>query len=286
MVDPNPNPAGAPTPDPAPAPSGAADWKTGIPEDLRGDPALADIHDVPALAKSYIHAQHLVGGDRVAIPKEDAPREVWDQFFTKLGRPEKPEGYEVEIDDALITQDDDGVNLSTEFKGWAHEAGLSRTQAAFLAKKFQDFAKGQVDALNSNLVASYEGAEKTLKKEFGAAYDDHIALAVKATQAFGGDKLMKTLEETGFGNNPEYIRAMVKVGKAMSEDTLGPAMQRQGFGARTPNEAQRRIHEIYNDPDYMNPLAAKHKDLVKEIETLYPQAYPEGAGSSGPTALP
>ena len=36
-----------------------------LPEDLRGEPSLRNFNDVGALAKSYTHAQRMIGGDEI-----------------------------------------------------------------------------------------------------------------------------------------------------------------------------------------------------------------------------
>ena len=48
------------------------DWKQSIPEDIRADKSLESIKDVGSLAKSYIHAQKLVGSDKIPIPNKYA----------------------------------------------------------------------------------------------------------------------------------------------------------------------------------------------------------------------
>ena len=75
----------------APAPEVVSDWRSGLPEDVAGDPSLADIKDVSSLAKSYVHAQRMVGRDKVSIPQEGAGEDEWNSFYDRLGRPEKYE---------------------------------------------------------------------------------------------------------------------------------------------------------------------------------------------------
>src|SRR3990170_781823 len=63
--------------------SGAADWRTGLPDDLRSHTALADIKDVGGLAKSFVNAQSLIGRS-VRIPGEDASAEDREAFYQSL----------------------------------------------------------------------------------------------------------------------------------------------------------------------------------------------------------
>lgn len=56
-------------------------------------------------------------------------------------------------------------------------------------------------------------------KEFGGdKFDENLAVAVKAVNAFGTPELRTLLNESGLGNHPEIIRFMVRAGKAISED--------------------------------------------------------------------
>ena len=41
-----------------------------LPEDLRGEPSLRNFTDVGALAKSYTHAQRMIGGDKIGKPQQ------------------------------------------------------------------------------------------------------------------------------------------------------------------------------------------------------------------------
>ncbi len=71
-----------------------ADWRSGLPEDIRNDPSLADIKDVGAMAKSYINGQKLIGKNRISLPGEGATDEEWSAFHSQLGRPEKSNLYD------------------------------------------------------------------------------------------------------------------------------------------------------------------------------------------------
>ena len=44
-----------------------------------------------------------------------------------------------------------------------------------------------------------------------------LHLARQAVDRFGGDRLRKTLDETGLGSHPEIIRAFFKIGKATAD---------------------------------------------------------------------
>ena len=54
-----------------------ADWRDSIPEEIRGHSSLEHINDIGALAKSYVHAQQMVGADKVALPGKSATADEW-----------------------------------------------------------------------------------------------------------------------------------------------------------------------------------------------------------------
>jgi hypothetical protein len=104
---------------------GGADWRSSIPDDIRGEKSLADIKDVGALAKGYVESQKMIGRS-IRIPGKDAEKTDFDAFYgklrevpgvvympdgadeaamgdlyTKLGRPESPDKYQLKRPDNL-----------------------------------------------------------------------------------------------------------------------------------------------------------------------------------------
>ena len=52
--------------------------------------------------KSYLSAQKLVGSNKVAIPNKMATDEDWEEVYSKLGRPAKPEDYKYSFSEEEI----------------------------------------------------------------------------------------------------------------------------------------------------------------------------------------
>ena len=68
------------------------DWKSGLSEDIRADKSLENIKDISGLAKSYIHAQKMVGADKIPVPNKYATEDDWNAVYEKLGRPKSADG--------------------------------------------------------------------------------------------------------------------------------------------------------------------------------------------------
>ena len=251
------------------------DWRESIPEDLRNDPSLADVQDVASLAKGYVHAQHMIGSDKVAIPAKDAAPEVLDEFYNKLGRPETAQGYE------MPTENMPDVPIKEELTGAffeeAHRIGLNSQQAAALVRWQAEQAQQGQETWQQDADLALDKATDTMRREYGKAYDEKLDMAKNAAQQYGGDELMALLDRTGLGNEPALIKAFANVGKAVSNDEIIGGGGRQGF-MMSPAEAQQQIASIKRDPNFMKSYTdtsdSGHQGAVTEMGRLYNLAYP------------
>jgi len=66
----------------APAPVGFLD---SLPEDLRNEPSLRLFSDPASLAKSYVHAQRMIGADKIPLPGKSATDDEWRQVYRCAG---------------------------------------------------------------------------------------------------------------------------------------------------------------------------------------------------------
>lgn len=153
----------------------------------------------------------------VKVEVEKAPDEYTD--FTL------PEGMALDED------------LVKEFKPLAKELGLSQDKAQKLVdlqtKTMEKIGKA-TQAAWENTLTEWRKASETDAEFGGTALKENIVFAKTAIDKFGNDKLREALDVTGVGNHPEFVRFMVKVGKAVSEDKV-----RVGNSADT---------SVYRDP--------------------------------------
>jgi len=138
------------TPPPAPATT----FETLIPQEFKDRAYLNDLKALPvgpegytALFKKLDGAQSLIG-KKTGVPAADAAPEEWEKFHATL-RPAKADDYELNSPDP---------EAAKAIKGIFHEAGLTKSQAAKLAAKF--------DAFVAEKTAPQKEAEAKLDKEF------------------------------------------------------------------------------------------------------------------------
>jgi len=249
-----------------------------LPEDLRDDPSLQDIEDVGSLAKSYVHAQRMVGKDKLAMPGEDATQEEIDEFYNKLGRPETPDAYELpetpEDADPRFAPDEEFVG---NFKEAAHKMGLTAQQTKDLYEWYQGEAQNRLEAVDKHLDQTYEESKAALQKEYGKAFPEKMKAAKLALQEYGGDAVLEKLEKAGLANDADVVKAFVKAGEPLMEDGV-PSGGNSGF-TLTPDQAKAEIRELERDNKfterYYNGNAAGHDEAVKQMDELMRLAYPE-----------
>ena len=98
------------------------DWRSSLPDDLKNDATLQNFKDIESLAKTVVHQQKVLGS-RIPIPKTDEEK---TELYSKLGRPETSEQYQINIPDTHKTYfQDENV---TQFKNVAHQIGLNNDQ--------------------------------------------------------------------------------------------------------------------------------------------------------------
>lgn len=276
--------APAPTePDATPAPEAKPpDLVSLIPEDLRDNPALAPhfspegAFDLPGALKSYISAQSLIGGDRIPVPKSDAPQEQWDQFFNRLGRPEAPDGYELQVPKDYPLEADE--KLVADFRERAHAAGLSASQTQALFEWFLNRQSGDLQTFESNIKAMREKSTETLRREYGDAFDSKLEAGRRIMQHFGDDELSELLKTPEIGNHPALVRFAIRLSEELSEDTLAPGIRGPARFGLTPDAARAEIDSLMADEAYLNPNDPRHDEIVRKIGELTEAAWrPDGS---------
>tara|TARA_R100000458_G_C8253097_1_gene229655 strand:- start:130 stop:954 length:825 start_codon:yes stop_codon:yes gene_type:complete len=250
----------------------SVDWKASLSDDVKNDPSLADIKDVNGLAKSLIHAQKMVGSDKIALPKEDASPEEMSEFYNRLGRPKEYELTKAELPEGMSYNED----MEKVMKENMHAAGLTNKQANSIYKGYMEYLSGQHKDMTEKNQVQAETWIKDLKKDFGKAYDERVDLSQRAARELGGPDFLKWLDDTGQGNNPMFVKMFAKVGEMMSEGQAEPGVPRQF--EMTPDSARQEIARLQRDPNFMNQYTNKdadgHKEAVQKFERLFEYAYP------------
>lgn len=276
------------TPDPAPNPDAPPaevvipeNWKETLSEDMRADPVISRFNTVPDMAKALVSAQKMVGADKIAIPASD-DTEAWEGVYGRLGRPDGPDKYQLSTPENMpegFSVDDDMVS---GFRETSHKLGLSDKQAAGLYKWFMEAEGGRHAGVAADLKAVETENEATMRREWGAAYDQNIAQATGAAKALLGDDAVKEITEKGYGTDPFMMRLLHKVGEKIGE--AGVDGGDGGTFHHSPDQARQEIARLQTDPDFMKAYQDRahpsHGESVRRMSRLYQEAYPEQSSSA------
>lgn len=240
-----------------------------LPEDMRGLKTLEKFDGLENLAKGYVNLEKLHGGS-IKIPGDDAKPEDWSAFYSKLGRPEKPEDYGIEVN--LPEGHEQDKEAEGRFLKVAHDVGLTKGQAEKLIQFGITENLSQADKATTLNLASTEEARGVLREKWGATFERNEALAQRALSEFGSKELTALLEdkEFKFGNNPAVVEVFASIGRALLEDGH---ISGEEVGM-TVDGAKSKIAEIMGDPKhaYFNGDDPGHKQAVDYMQGLHQQA--------------
>jgi len=239
-------------------------FKDSIPEEYKEEKSLENINSMDDLVKSYLHAQKLVGSNKIPVPNKHATEEDWNEVFKRLGAPDSPEGYKYNLKD----QEMDTGQLQ-QFNQTAHKLGLLPKQAEGLIKFYNE--------LNGNIAANQEdqaaqaqlNTEVELKKEYGPQYSKRLDQAKKlAVSTLGQDFLENTFLKDGsrLGDNLSVIRAFSNLADKLSEDEI---IKGDGTGYMTAKEIEKEIDELTQEGSpYWNKTHPNHQKNIQEVLKL------------------
>ena len=242
-------------------------FKEIIPEKYKDEKALANFTTVDDFVKSYLSAQRLVGANKVAIPNKMATDEDWEEVYSKLGRPAKPEDYKYSFSEEEINQDQ-----LKNFNETAHRIGLLPKQAERIIKFYNEMnTQAEVDNQKMFEVKQTE-AMADLKKEFGPTYTKRLDQAKKlAVETLGNDMLNNTILKDGsrLGDNVQVIKAFSMLADKLSEDEI---IKGEGTGYQTASEIEKEISELTEDGSpYWNKTHPNHAKTVDRVFKLREQ---------------
>lgn len=178
--------------------------------------------------------------------------------------------YEVKVPESLAdVWKTDADPLLDAFKDKAFAAGMTQAQFDLVIDQYGQIAPGLV-AGNAQLSA--EDCTADLKKEWktDADFTEGVKSAVATVKAYGGEEAAAILEK--YGNDPQLIRLMSKIGKELGEDTALDAGQQLGGDT---------IESLLASPAYKDPKDPAHAAVSAKVSAYYASKAAKDAKSGG-----
>ena len=240
-------------------------WKQGLSEDLRGDTTLASLTDVNQMAKMLVHSQRMMGKDKIVLPNENSSDDDWNEFYTKSGRPETFDKYDINTDGIPADLKEMVEGDMDWYKETSFKHGLSEKQSQALFNDFQEHNTAKVADMRAMQASQQQAKLDGLKTEWGAEYEKNAQLANQALTASG---MREELLEAGLGDNPTVIKLLNHYGSVTGEDTLST-----GAGGGGNDSVQEQINAMRADTDspYYHKDNPRHSEYVNRMASLYTQ---------------
>lgn len=234
------------------------DWKS-----LSLDPALQNVVDAhqwkgPAdVLNSYTNLQKAMGirsgnPNRVVIlPGEKDPPEAWNDVFTKLGRPDKPEDY------ALPVPEGHPKDFADQASKWFHELGIPKGAAVKLAERWNATMGEKATAAQAAKNEKIQQDINDLRTEWGTDYDKNTSLVDKAAEAFGVDQNILSALKDALGP-AKAMKFFHAIGSKLGVE--GSYVEGKGAGgdlSMTPAQAQAELTRLRNDKAFVEMWNSK-----------------------------
>lgn len=239
-------------------------WISTLSEEYRELPTFTKFKSANDLAKSYMNLEKMLGGDKLSIPKDPNDEAAWAPVYSRLGRPESADKYDVKIN--LPEQLNVPKETFDALKTRAYSLGMSTKQLQGIVDHWSEIeGTAYAQRIEANKKAELD-TETGLRRKLGANYEvaktNVLALVKNFAPAEARESILEELRV-----NPTMFEFYHNLSKSFSEDTLKGSRTEIGM---TPEEAEAEYKKML--ADFSGPL---HKELhpehdiaVKRVEQL------------------
>jgi hypothetical protein len=211
-------------------------------------------------------ATKMIGQDKIAVPNKNSTEEVWEEAYAKLGRPETPDQYNLNIKSDVVQMDDSAIK---SFAEQSHKLGLNNKQAEGILDFYKNNMEGIAQQSKIDTETAQVQAEQELRQEWGRDFDAKVKQAGAIAKAnINPEVLDMTLSNgTRLGDHPEIIKGFAKIASMMSEDKM---VTTESESVNSVSDIETEISSITNDMNgpYWNKSHPDHDKVVQQVYTL------------------
>lgn len=269
MPDPVVPPAGTPPAPPVVTPPAPTDWAANLAPDLKGFIQERGFKDPGEIAEQYRNLEKLRGvpADKLLkLPDSLDDMTNMAPIYDRLGRPKDAKGYTIEV------PKEGGDPKQAE---WAaelfHKAGLTKAQGEAIGKAWNERQTAAFTSIKESTALAKTQAEAALRTEWGAAYDQNVALVDKGANTLGLTK--DQIESMGnLHGRDVFMKKLAEIGRSLGEANFVPGNKTPG-GAMEPEQAQNTIKELMRSEEFTKRLNSGDPDARKRWDGLHEMAF-------------
>lgn len=246
-----------------------------IPEEYSGKGWVEKIKSQDDLFKQIDNLDSLVG--KRQIPGENAPDQEWNEFFSKIGKPESPDKYQLtdpELPDGFVVPDD----FKSKAQRIMHESGLTQKQADAL---YQRFLKEEISSATENQKTFSERQkeldaqfDEVTTKLFGDKFEEVSARSQNIIKENVPQELIPHLQALS-DSDPKALAAIISLTDKMASQ-ISEIKKKYGAednlnsGAQTSYSNKEEVLKKLTDAKVRargaDPFSSDRKSAEKEIE--------------------
>ena len=250
----------------AETPAPQSTWKDSISEEFRSDPSIEKFTEIDALAKSYINATKMIGQDKLVIPNNNSTDDQWNEVYSKLGRPESADKYELDAKSETVPMEESAIK---SFAEQSHKLGLNNKQAQGILEFYKNNMEGTAQQSKIDTETAQVQSEQQLRQEWGRDFEGKVKQAGALAKANIDPDVLDMQLQNGIrlGDHPEIIKGFAKIASMMSEDKI---LGTESENVNTTKDLESEIAAIMNDKTgpYYNNSHPEHDKMVQQVYTL------------------
>ena len=250
----------------AETPAPQSTWKDSISEEFRSDPSIEKFTEIDALAKSYINATKMIGQDKLVIPNNNSTDDQWNEVYSKLGRPESADKYELDSKSETVPMEESAIK---SFAEQSHKLGLNNKQAQGILEFYKNNMEGTAQQSKIDTETAQVQSEQQLRQEWGRDFEGKVKQAGALAKANIDPNVLDMQLQNGIrlGDHPEIIKGFAKIASMMSEDKI---LGTESENVNTAKDLESEIAAIMNNKDgpYYNNKHPDHDKMVQQVYTL------------------
>lgn len=244
------------------------DWTTGFSDEVKSYVANKGFKSPSDVLDSYRNFEKLQGvpQDRILKLPEKMDSDEGKQMWKRLGMPEKPEDYQLEVSEQTGNKDQMEV-----FAKAFHDAAIPKDAA----KKIVDKLKEYQTAVSKDAVEAAKAREadqqRALQKDWGSAVEQNTNIAKEAARILGVEKGQIDALASVLGHDGA-MKLFHKIGGAVREDLF--VAGRTANSIKAPDIAKGEIEGLKKDMDFIARFSKGETEAVTKWNRLHQQAYP------------
>lgn len=261
----------------APPPNGT-EWHAGLDADTKTwvsgkawdklEPTAA-LSEAIKLGRSAEQKLGVPADQIVRLPGKDAKPEDLRAFYTKIGAPEKPEGYEIPVPDGHDAE------FAKTASTWFHELGIPASAGKALAGKWNEHVAALQAKSDEQWNTRFDQEVNALKGEWkGDDFAKNSDLAKRVMRAGGWTPEQLQAMERALGP-AAFLKGFAKFGGMVGEHRFVGEGGNNGFGGMSAPQAKERIDALKKDGEWMSKYLAGDADKMAEWKRLHETAFPE-----------